>query len=158
MRKGQLERAFAHCIRQCMAIMDGTVANLYLDETTRLKSPQEHKLDEVGGVDGMRVIFSAQVADVVKLHPVPGKRVGLSDRHAMAMRMCDEHLKRLGGFGQQLTERNAPQACQEMVFFLSGLHLCLVPQYTPRQREEVAKAYWNGRDPATAIPGLAVTV
>jgi hypothetical protein len=150
-RKGERERAFAHAIRQMKGVIDGTIENLYLDGTTKLVSPEKHRLDEVGGVDGMRVVFRGQVEELVRQMPKRGARVALDKRLRSALKLCDEHLARSAGFGQYLTEKTAPWACQECVYFLAALHLVLQP-LTDRLREDVERAYWEKRDPVGAMP------
>ena len=150
-RRGERERAFGHAIRQMKGVIDGTIENLYLDQTTRLVSPEKHKLDEVGGVDGMRIVFRGQVEELVRMMPKRGGRLVLDGRLRGALAICDEHLARSAGFGQQLTERTAGLACQECVYFLSALHLVMQP-LTDRVREDVIRAYWSKRDPVLAMP------
>lgn len=150
-RKGEREKAFGHAIRQMKGVIDGTIENLYLDQTTKLVSPEKHKLDEVGGVDGMRIVFRGQTEELVRTMPKRGARLTLDKRLRSALKLCDEHLARSAAFGQQLTERNAADACQECVYFLSALHLVLQP-LTDRVREDVERAYWERRDPVMAMP------
>lgn len=150
-RRGERERAFGHAIRQMKGVIDGTIENLYLDGTTKLVSPEKHKLDEVGGVDGMRMVFRGQAAELVRTMPKRAARMTLDGRLRSALKLCDEHLARSEAFGQQLTEKTAPPACQECVYFLSALHLVLQP-LTARQRDDVERAYWEKRDPVTAMP------
>jgi hypothetical protein len=150
-RKGEREKAFGHAIRQMKGVIDGTIENLYLDQTTKLVSPEKHRLDEVGGVDGMRIVFRGQVEELVRTMPKRGARMTLDKRLRSALKLCDEHLARSAAFGQQLSERTAAAACQECVYFLSALHLVLQP-LTDRLREDVERAYWERRDPVGAMP------
>lgn len=150
-RMRQLEREFGQVIKQCKGSLDGTVELLYLDQTSGLKAPGKHRLDEVGGVDGMRVVFRGQVGHLLKLYPARGgQRMGLANRHVMALRLCDEHAARSDGFGQWLTEQNAAHAAQECVFFLQALHVVLQP-YPDAVKEKVVAAYWARKDPEAAL-------
>jgi len=150
-RKGEREKAFGHAIRQMKGVIDGTIENLYLDQTTKLVSPEKHRLDEVGGVDGMRIVFRGQVEELVRTMPKRAARLTLDKRLRSGLKLCDEHLERSAAFGQQLTEKSAPLACQECVYFLSALHLVMQP-LTDRLREDVERAYWERRDPVVVMP------
>lgn len=147
--KVALEKGLAHCIRQMMAAIDGFIALAFLDDTTRMKSPSQHKLDLLGGVDGMRVTFRGQAEHVLQTAPM--SRHSLTDRHKVALRVCEEHIKRSAEFGNWLTEKSAPAANLECIYALSALHLVLKP-YSTRIRHEILSAYMTGRDPADAAP------
>jgi len=149
MRKGHIEREFAQVIRQLKGAVDGATELMYLDQTSGLRSENKSKLDEVGGVDGMRVIFRGQIGHLIKMLP-KSARMSLPDRQVAAMKLCDEHAARLDGYGEWLTEKSAPYCCRECVYFLSALHLVLQP-IPPAVREKVMAAYWQGKDPADVL-------
>ena len=154
LQRGATERAFAHCIKQMAQIMDATIANVYLDETSRvLKSPNKHKLDEVGGVDGMRVVFRGQVQALVDMHP-KSLRLTLPDRVNAALKVCDEHLARSEAFGQWLTEATAVAACNECVNAMLAMHMVLQPR-PQSERDRVMRAYWDKKNPELELDKYA---
>lgn len=153
MMRGQTERAFAHALRQMSAVLEGTVENLYLDGTTKLKSPQKHRLDEIGGVDGMRIVFRGQVEELIRLHPKKS-RLKLSDRVNAALKICDEHLQRTNAFGQYLTEKTAHDAALECCNTMAALHMVLQP-CSSADRDRIMAAYWARKNPVEELERYA---
>lgn len=145
-----LEKGLAHGIRQMLSAVDGFTALAFIEQDmTSTKSPLQHALDEVGGVDGMRVTFRGQTQHILSIATASEKN--MQDRHKVALKICKEHLRRSEEFGQWLTEKTAPAACQECLFFLQALHLVLKP-YTKSQRDTIYRAYMTFRDPTAVVP------
>jgi hypothetical protein len=151
LRDRRLEKEIATAIKQMKGSLDGTVELLYMDGTSGLKAPGKHRLDEVGGVDGMRVVFRGQVGNLLRQFPARGgARLVLKDRHVRALKLCDEHAARSDAFGAWLTEQNAAKCAQECVFFLQALHVVMQP-YPEAVKDTVMAAYWGHRDPERAL-------
>lgn len=146
--KVALEMALAHCIKQMMGALDGFTALAFLDQDmNRMKSPAQHALDQVGGVDGMRVTFRGQAMHCLNVAPV--ERGRLSERHKAALTCLDEHVARSAAFGNWLTEKTAPHACVECIAILSVLHLVMLPMHKQHMRDVFMGQYFRGEEVRT---------
>ena len=146
--KVSLEKQFATAILQTKLAVDGftelSLKDESINEMAATRSPSKHKLDEVGGVDGLRAIVVTQCLQCVVVAPEKKLRHSLTGRHKDALTIVENCIDKLQGYGKYLTEANHVQALQDVVNFLFALHYSLKPTLKTNQRKEILQHYMRG--------------
>lgn len=141
----ELEHLIAYTIDRIRKGVDATATLLVPGEVFNKyvgKAPSAHALDELGGIDSMRVLIRGSVTHMHNHFPDRKYRHAMTGRHKAAFAIVDHHLALQKQWGPQLNETQTAQAMTECLNLLCALHMCMTLQ--PKERDQMLARYMRG--------------